>query len=250
LIDEVLTVGDLAFQQKCLERIDLYKREGCTIVLVSHSLEDIRLHCERTLWLRDGKVARLAPSEIVVEEFRNEMMSETERRTPSDSHGGMAGGRIDLVLKENRFGSLEMEIQEVRLLDAAGNETAEIRSGSGLSVEISYSAPQPMDSPIFSVSLSDQNNVHVCDVSTANGGLVLPALHGPGRVVLHLDRLDLSGGSYFVNVGIYERDWGYAYDFHWRVYEIRVVSDLREPAVMSPPRRWELHTRTSARHLA
>ncbi|HEY7472229.1 MAG TPA: ABC transporter ATP-binding protein [Gemmatimonadota bacterium] len=248
LIDEVLTVGDLAFQQKCLDRIEQYRKDGCTIVLVSHSLDDVQRHCERALWLREGRVARLGPAENVVEDFRREMMNETLRRTPAETESVAAGG-VDLVPRHNRFGSLDMVIEGVRLLDGA-RETTEIHSGGALSIEISYLAPESIPSPIFAVSISDQQDVHACDVSTANGGLVLPALRGRGRVVLHLDRLDLSRGAYFVNVGVYEADWAYAYDFHWRAYPLRVISDLTEPAIMSPPRRWELQAELSARHLA
>jgi lipopolysaccharide transport system ATP-binding protein len=244
LIDEVLTVGDLAFQQKCLERIDEYKADGCTIVLVSHSLDDVRNHCERTLWLRDGRVARLGPSETVLEEFRNDLFSETLRRTPATGTSAGAAG-ADLVLKENRFGSQEMEIERVRLLDAAGRETGEIQSGAALSVEISYRAPGPIPAPIFAVSITSENDVHCCDVNTDTGGLAMPVLEGRGRLLLHFDRLDLSGGDHFVNVGVYEERWAYAYDFHWRAYPLRVDALPMETAIMSPPRRWELASRTS-----
>ena len=239
LIDEVLTVGDLAFQQKCLERIDKYKADGCTIVLVSHNLEDLRNHCGRTLWLRDGRVARLGPSATVLEEFRNDLFSESLRRTPATVSS--AGGAVaDLVLKENRFGSLEMEIERVRLLDAAGRETDEIHSGGALSVEISYHAPRPIHSPVFAVSITSENDVVCCDVNTDAVGLALPALEGRGRLLLHFERLDLSSGIHFVNVGVYEGRWAYSYDFHWRAYRLRVHAERRETAIMSPPRRWEL----------
>lgn len=77
----------------------------------------------------------------------------------------------------------------------------------------------------------------------------MPTLHGRGRIVLHLDRLDLSGDTYFVNVGIYDRSWSYTYDYHWRAYPFQVVSDLWDSAILSPPRRWELHPEKGARVL-
>lgn len=57
LIDEVLAVGDLRFQAKCLEKLDEFKKRHVTIVLVSHSLGEVRSFCERVIWLKDGRIA-------------------------------------------------------------------------------------------------------------------------------------------------------------------------------------------------
>lgn len=65
LMDEVLAVGDHNFQQKCLAEFERYKREGKTVVLVSHDLRTVQKYCERSLLLRDGKVQAVGPSEEV-----------------------------------------------------------------------------------------------------------------------------------------------------------------------------------------
>lgn len=66
LIDEVLSVGDLSFQQKCLNRIVQFKQQGCSILLVSHDLSLIKNICEQVIWLKHGMVAAQgAPSEVV-----------------------------------------------------------------------------------------------------------------------------------------------------------------------------------------
>jgi lipopolysaccharide transport system ATP-binding protein len=239
LIDEVLTVGDLAFQQKCLQRIERYKSDGCAVVFVTHSLEEVGQHCERTLWLRSGRMAALGPSADVIEGYRTEMIGETRRRTPSEL-GETDPERGHLVLNENRFGSLEMRVEGVRLLDPEGNETDEIDAGDPLTVEISFHAPAPIHAPIVSVSISDEKDVRGCDVSTEASGLVLPTLHGKGTLLLHLERLDLTAGAHYVSVGIHERAWAYAYDFHWRAYPFTVSASFADPAPLAPPRRWEL----------
>lgn len=242
LIDEVLTVGDLAFQRKCLARIEQYKAQGCAIVFVSHSLSEVQTHCEQTLWLRGGQVAALGASEVVIGQYSAEMLAETRRRTPSVGPVAVAHNGVSLRLNENRFGSLEMTIRAVRLLDAAGHETREIRRGEGLCVEITYEAPEQLEAPIFNVSISDQQGRSCFDVSTDAEGMSLPSLQGVGCVALNLDRLDLSGGDYFVNVGIYERAWAYTYDYHWHVYSLHVQSEVHEKGIVSPPRRWSLQT--------
>jgi lipopolysaccharide transport system ATP-binding protein len=241
LIDEVLTVGDLGFQRKCLRRIEEYKAAGCAIMLVSHSLEDVEQHCERALWLHRGRVAAYGDPAQVVEPYRTAMLDETRRRAPEGPHTRTTSRGYQLVLHQNRSGSLEMEIDDVRLLDTSGRETEEIERGEALTVEIHYHAPEPIHSPIFNVSIANERDFHCCDVNTQAAGLVLPDLHGRGRLVLHLGRLDLAAGEYFVNVGAYEAEWSHVYDSHWRAYPLRVRSQQVDAGVLSPPRRWELH---------
>jgi lipopolysaccharide transport system ATP-binding protein len=69
LIDEVLAVGDLAFQRKCLDRIARLKADGCAIVLVSHDADVVQALCEQTLWLRAGHVAAYGPSTAVIPQY-------------------------------------------------------------------------------------------------------------------------------------------------------------------------------------
>jgi lipopolysaccharide transport system ATP-binding protein len=69
LIDEVLAVGDLSFQRKCLERIAQVKREGCTMVLVSHNPTTIRDFCDEAIWLRGGRLVAQGAPEVVVGQY-------------------------------------------------------------------------------------------------------------------------------------------------------------------------------------
>jgi ABC-type polysaccharide/polyol phosphate transport system ATPase subunit len=65
-IDEVLSVGDEAFQNKCLNRIESLKRQGCTVVVVSHDVHRVRELCDEVLWFRDGRLVEHGPAERVV----------------------------------------------------------------------------------------------------------------------------------------------------------------------------------------
>lgn len=69
LIDEVLAVGDLAFQSKCLNRIEQFKALGATIILVSHDMTSIRQLCDEVVWLRRGRIAAYGPTDDVVDKY-------------------------------------------------------------------------------------------------------------------------------------------------------------------------------------
>jgi len=235
LVDEFLSVGDLAFQAKCLERIAHLKAQGCAIILISHSAEQIEQLCDQALWLRRGQVVAYGEPKVVAGQYLAEMRSETQLRTPVRPPQ-MAKSGFELQLNENRFGSLEVEITDVRLLPAS-----EINSGDCLSVEIEYQLAKPIDKLIFSVSISCEDGQICCDTNTAAMRLSTLQVQGKRWIRLTLDRLDLTGGLYFVNVGIYEQEWAYAYDYHWHIYPLLVRSTGNtDKGFFRPPQHWEI----------
>ncbi|MBE9127584.1 MULTISPECIES: ABC transporter ATP-binding protein [unclassified Coleofasciculus] len=234
LVDEFLSVGDLAFQAKCLQRIAQLKADGCAIVLISHSSEQIQELCDQALWLRHGQVVAHGEPEVVAGQYVSEMRHQTQQRTPVRPPQ-LTNSGVELRVNENRFGSLEVEIADVRLLPVS-----EIKSGDSLCVEIEYLSPQPIDSPIFSVAISREDGQICFDTNTEVMSVSLPLIQGEGQVKLHLERLDLNGGKYFIDVGIYEPTWAYAYDYHWHVYPLEIQSPVNKNGILSPPLRWEI----------
>ncbi len=77
------------------------------------------------------------------------------------------------------------------------------------------------------------------EVTTEASSLSLQEIHGSGTLVLCLDRLDLNGGRYLVNVACYAQDWAYAYDFRRSVATVVVRATGSKDAVLSPPHHWE-----------
>jgi lipopolysaccharide transport system ATP-binding protein len=69
LVDEILAVGDAAFQEKCLQRIEDFRSSGTTILLVSHIYGEISQHCDRALWLDQGRVAALGATQEVLDQY-------------------------------------------------------------------------------------------------------------------------------------------------------------------------------------
>ncbi|RKX57064.1 MAG: sugar ABC transporter ATP-binding protein, partial [Thermodesulfobacteriota bacterium] len=76
LIDEILSVGDIEFQKKSYNKILEFKQKGVTIVLVSHSLENIKKLCDRAIWLEDGKIKMDGNPEEVVKEYQESTLKE------------------------------------------------------------------------------------------------------------------------------------------------------------------------------
>ncbi len=249
LIDEVLAVGDLAFQQKCLDRINSMKRSGCTILLISHDVSQIQQHCDEAVWLRKGTVVTQGEPERVINEYAAEMRNETRRRTPTSCNAILSSSGIELRPNENRFGSLEMEISSVALRNERGEVVSALDSGQPLRVEISYTCKTPIAAPIFSVSVSREDGLVCYDTNTLSAGVPVPTVTGNGTVTLMIERLELTAGKYFVDVGIYEKEFSFGYDYHWHVYPLSIVAPARK-GILHSPEKWAIQSGTEIANAA
>jgi lipopolysaccharide transport system ATP-binding protein len=98
-----------------------------------------------------------------------------------------------------------------------------------------------VDEPIAAVTLVRASDGVVCyDTSTGAEGIALGTLDGARAVSLMFDRLDLFPGEYYVDVGLYEANWRYAYDYHWHAYSFRVVGHASDSGVYRPPHVWQV----------
>ena len=243
LIDEILSVGDIAFQEKCLRRIREFKRDGCAIVLITHDLSQVEQSCDRAIWLRKGRIAAAGSPEMLVGEYRAEMLAETSRRMPRDAGDEVTAGGQRLVLNENRFGSLETVIQDVRFLGAAGQDVRQISGGDPLTVRFTVAPSGPVGPLFASVTIGTETHEDCIDVNTDSDRVELPGFAQNQTVEVSFDRLDLATGDYAVSVGLYAPDWSYAHDYHWRAYPLRVEARQKAKGVLSPPRRWTISQR-------
>jgi lipopolysaccharide transport system ATP-binding protein len=244
LIDEVLFVGDLSFQSKCLERIQQFRQKGCTVLLVSHDSKQVEKLCDTVLWLKKGLVNGHGSPRQILQAYADEINHETRKRTPSDGLEG-DGNPAALRLNENRFGSLEVEITSVRLIGPDGAAGAEHRQGDPLKVEIDYASHIAAEKPIFGITISKEDGQICCEMTTDRQRFDLDGGRRQGTLALAVDRLDFSGGNYFVDVGIYEKDWQYAFDYHWHVYPLKVVSPSPSKGIFWPPHIWTWSDRTA-----
>lgn len=239
LIDEILAVGDISFQRKCLDRIDRFQKGGCAIILVSHDTTLVGQLCNEVLWMREGRVRAHGPGDAVIREYVSDMRSETERQTPSGEMVLVTPSGIELRMNENRFGSQEIQITDVRLISQSGSPISELSGGEALRIELDYRATNPIPSPIFGITITKEDGFVCYDTSTAAAGIELPSVHGAGTLSLVCERLDLMGGEYYIDVGVYKGDWSYAFDYHWHAYPIKISISDGEKGILRPPHHWE-----------
>ena len=237
MIDEVIAVGDMRFQAKCLDWVQELRDAGAAVLLASHTLDQVAEQCDRAVWLQGGGVRMIDKATVVVDAYRDAMRSETVARTPST--GGSEGG---LELRRNRFGSQELTIDSVALRDADGREVAELREGAALTVDLAIrSHREGIEDATVSVSISRMDDgVSAVDVTTEADGVRTGTADDGLTVTVEFARLELVPGEYSVDVGVHQAEWEYAYDFHWQAHPLRVVGRGGGEGYYRPPASWRV----------
>jgi lipopolysaccharide transport system ATP-binding protein len=240
LLDEVIAVGDLGFQQRCMERIGRLRERGTAVLFASHSLEQVAEECDRVIWMERGAARAHGPAEEVVELYRTAMNQETRARTPEPEDDAVP--LEGLELGRNRFGSQEAVLRDVTLRGPGAEPVDEIEVGGGLMVTMAVEpVAGPVAGPIVGVTITRVADELTCyDTSTDGAGVSLGRVGAPREVRLSFAELALLPGEYWVDVGVFAAEWEYAYDFHWRAYRFRVTGSTFDNGVFRPEYRWEL----------
>jgi ABC-type polysaccharide/polyol phosphate transport system ATPase subunit len=238
ITDEVLAVGDEAFQRKCMERIYRFRQLGKTIIFVSHALEIVRTLCDQAVWLDHGQARAVGPAGQVIDAYLAEVNRQEHERLAQQS------GTVE-VAEENLFrrGSREIEIVDVELLDASGRAQSVFQTHQPVTIRIHYRARQPVVRPVFGIGLYHENGIWLTGPNTRFDSLEIPSVDGAGAVDYTIADLPLLTGRYLLSVAVYDDTLLHPYDHHDRLYRLVVQSEgLRERfGMLSFSGRWAWH---------
>lgn len=267
LVDEVLAVGDEGFTHKCLDKFGEFRRRGKTILLVTHSLNLVERFCDEAVWLDAGeKQADGDPKRVVgayltaVEATEEQLLAATtaraleEARTPlepsvpesgvtspppdSGSSAFRPESASDMFRAvEGRWGSREIEIADVALLDESGQPSFVFHTGDRMTVRIRARASQPADDFVFGVGLFNADGVCCYGTNTYLEEMNPDRFEGEGEIAFAIDGLDLVEGTYKLDVAVHKRD-GYPFDYHRLLYTFRVKSRTHDVGIYRPRHGW------------
>jgi lipopolysaccharide transport system ATP-binding protein len=193
LVDEVLAVGDAAFQKKCLGKMSDVARAGRTIIFVSHNMASIESLCSSCLLIGSGRLeAQGEPAQIVMRYMVSELRA----------HGGIQS----LVNHSGRRGDSIPMAMSMRLLSEGDGPTDVVRMGAPFRATVEFSAPHPIR-PILGITLKTAEGMPLFGVSNrwTNQGVNRQPVPG-GTVTCAFERLPLMPGTYLID--LYFGDFG------------------------------------------
>lgn len=231
IIDEILAVGDQAFQTKCIDRIHEMHQAGVSIVFISHNLSIVQRMCSRLIWLENGHMRASGPTEEVANQYKYQADTTVGRQLAAES----------VSRSFTRWGSGEIEITGVRFLSADGEEQSYFQTGDEMTIEIAYMAHQPIIRPEFGLAIFRQDGIQVNGPNSQLAGIDIDTVEGPGTVLYKIKNLPLLPTLYQVTAAIHNAQLTHAYDYHQLAYPFRVVTGgtKETDGLLELPATWE-----------
>ena len=222
LIDEVLAVGDEAFQQKCYEHLNSLRRRGVTILLVSHDLDAVSRFCERVVWLDQGRLAADGPAQNTIEQY---LEAAAERAVE---------GRPDLQPTG------DIQVTAVRYLDGRGSPTRTLRSGQPVTLEFTCRVSREIANTEMQVTVFRNDGVRAIDAPAAPAGGKVRFAAGESVLRLEFPSLSLQAGRYDITFAIYDADLHRMHVFDQRRHPFQVTDERTTGALVWLPFQWDL----------
>ena len=207
LVDEVLAVGDVNFQNKCYEAFRRLKREGKTIILVSHTLSNIREFCDRVLLLNQGTVVCEGPTDLVLSEFERMNINALAAK-----HAELNKLKQHSKSNIDRWGSGEVRVSNVQLLNHNGVETTLFKMGERLVIRIYYDLVKPVSKLNFGVGFYASDGTYCSGINTAMDHIsIIPEKNGVVDLVINQN--PFLKGNYYINIVAFGDTEQLAYDW-------------------------------------
>ncbi len=227
LIDEVLTVGDQSFQRKSSEKIEQFRREGRTIVVVSHSLGSVQQLCKEVIWLEKGRMMMRGPAAEVIAAYTGGSYTQ---------HVAM-----DADFRE-RWGTEEVRIDRIELLNEVGEKIDRIETNGAMSITTQLTAQTSVRSPVIKVSISKLDGDIVWSSTSRRSEIGLGNLNSPVLATIVIPKLPLLEGTYYISVACTDATGTTDYDHcqNWVRFDVH-QNDLFEEGLVAVPSNWTIN---------
>jgi lipopolysaccharide transport system ATP-binding protein len=238
LMDEVLAVGDMEFQQKCLDVLSQYRKDGVTIVFVSHDLGAVRRFCDRTLLLNKGEQIVLGDTGDVIDRY---VYGGGEEAPTSESQNEPDEVESDVKSEDqnSRWGDKTVEITNVEFYDKFGNKGARFNSFDPMTIRIFYNAHIKISDPVFGIALYSENGENLFGTNTELKNALIDSLEGKGHIDLIIERIPMITGRFLLTVAVHTHDQK-PYDWHNKQYSFDIIPTGRDAGLFEVPCNWKI----------
>jgi ABC-type polysaccharide/polyol phosphate transport system ATPase subunit len=256
IADEVLAVGDEGFSLKCLDKFGEFRRQGKTILLVTHGLAMVERFCDTALWLDHGKARAEGDPRRVVDSYlidvgqvEEQQLSSEDRKARNSTQLGQDSDQPSnhLVASEEppedmfraeagRWGSGVIKITEV-VISSQNGPGHVFQSGEKVAIRMSVSASKSMTDFVFGISIFNAEGVCCYGTNTNLEEMRSYTMTGNGEVTFTVESLDLVEGTYKLDAAVHSQE-GRPYDYHRLLYTFRVKSRTKDAGIYRPRHQW------------
>lgn len=179
LVDEILSVGDVSFQARCLNRIGEIREQGKTIIFVSHNMHHVASFCDRVIYLHRGQVRATGEPGEVLGMYTSDLMRKDASRNEVED-----GSDMEMV-----NGSGRMRIINVTFHNAAGEVVEQVETGEPVTVRVHYEAEEGIKNPLLDVVMRDATRGNMFQATNRDFGIELGKVAPRGHIDVHFQNI-------------------------------------------------------------
>lgn len=264
LIDEILAVGDVTFQNKCFNRLREIKARGTTIVIVSHSLGQIEQICERSFWINDGIICAEGDPKTVHMTYLDHMISQRQdskdtapdirqsEEAPADAQPASEENAVnaeDVSSPQEempaadetckRWGNQDARITSISIRSSEGKENRLFRTGDNIDIEVTYEVKKSVYNAVFGIGIFNRSGVQCYGTNTRIDKLDKFDLEKSGSMTLHLSGVGLLPGEYLIDLAI-EKDEGIPIDYYREAAVVEFASNIGDVGIARIDHSWSV----------
>ena len=197
IIDEILAVGDVTFQQKCMEKFVDFRNEGRTIILVTHAMNSVKDMCDRAIWLKHGVITGEGDPAELVEAYTEMMLGDRSRNEDGST----------------RRGSGELQIERVEMFTGDSQTPVKrFRTNDDVRLRLHYRAEKSVSKPVFGFEIEHLGGATVTSPCTRDVGLLPDSIAGEGYVDIAMSSVALLPGTYDLHTTVTDFNRQHEYD--------------------------------------
>jgi len=241
MMDEVLAVGDMEFQQKCLDVFQRYVKEKRTIIFVSHDLNSVRRFCSRAVLLRHGEqVAFGKTNEIIDKYVYGGAERQTEKPEPKleEQKEKTEEKKEKVEEKKTRWGDKKVEIMEVNLIDKFKSENTTFYSGDPVTIQIKYNVNEMIDDIVFGIALYSDTDMLCYGTNTDIKEFNVDKTIGNKEIKLQIHNLTMIEGKFHLTVAAHSTKH-IPYDWLDKQFSFNVIKKGNNAGLFEIPCTWE-----------
>ncbi|PIQ89487.1 MAG: hypothetical protein COV72_02980 [Candidatus Omnitrophica bacterium CG11_big_fil_rev_8_21_14_0_20_42_13] len=235
LVDEVLSVGDIAFQAKCANKMRELLNSNTTIILVSHNLALVQSLCKRVILIENGKIFKEGGADEVITHYQNIVYKKEGEKLQKKIRAAEDKPKIN----QNTL----IDISNVLISNGDLKHKNSFKGDEPISVTIEYNAKKLIEKPVFNLTIVRSDGIICCSASTSdNGALKTSEIEGNGKIKIDFGKLNLTAGTYIIRIYIWDKDMMYAYiKRNQDIFRIELENFNRQTkAVFLPKVKWEI----------
>ena len=176
--------------------------------------------------------------EVALAAAEAKVVAEFEAPSPEDGNGSSVEPVSAFARERGRWGSREVEIQEVSFLDSSGSARHVFSTGEPLTIRLKVSSTGAIEDFVFGIAIFSADGVCCYGTNTHLEEFTPVRFSGTGEVRFVVPELQLVEGTYFLDVAAHQRD-GYPFDYHRALHQFRVQSEVKDVGIYRPRHRWE-----------